>query len=481
MELARFETMHENSRGRFASQSEEDEHLEYHSDTLEEPTFPQVLGAPQKNVKLQKMHKTCRKKCKKKRSSVAGGAAGSKIANSDGSPLSGIHKNIQQRRSDHFSPNLTDSSIVSSNDSRSRFPCDDAFESPKTGRYLQAQFNDDNEKLLSGFYDDEDDDRDEPKVLKYIDTHCHLDLLFHRTKCLNKCDEYSLDDFRMKPEIVRTWSPNFGGCITDFCFPEDNSYSKALNSVKKCDDVWTAIGCHPHSADKYTTQLEAQIYQLASDPKVVAVGEMGLDESKKLLVVMSKFGISSNKTNSDQSTAEESVVASNPFDDPPCSQNRVQQRPFCPFVMYPGGPVPPIMMGQHRPAPRLMYLPPRPIAPYGFENAMHLQHMGVGPIPGMMEPRMYPPDQAMIRSSNPNAPPTYICKICRLEIHDNEQSVFCGLYCKRFFHRTCVGLAEDAWQALIVEAQAEWICDSCFLQQGRPMVRMPPNVQLQLN
>jgi len=43
------------------------------------------------------------------------------------------------------------------------------------------------------------------------------------------------------------------------------------------DDVWCAVGFHPHEAKDCDDAAFAKIERLASDPKVVAIGECGLD------------------------------------------------------------------------------------------------------------------------------------------------------------------------------------------------------------
>lgn len=43
------------------------------------------------------------------------------------------------------------------------------------------------------------------------------------------------------------------------------------------DDVWCAVGFHPHEAKECDDAAFAEIERLANDPKVVAIGECGLD------------------------------------------------------------------------------------------------------------------------------------------------------------------------------------------------------------
>jgi TatD DNase family protein len=43
------------------------------------------------------------------------------------------------------------------------------------------------------------------------------------------------------------------------------------------DDVWCALGCHPHEAAKWRRGDQQRLRALLADPKAVAVGECGLD------------------------------------------------------------------------------------------------------------------------------------------------------------------------------------------------------------
>lgn len=99
--------------------------------------------------------------------------------------------------------------------------------------------------------------------------------------------------------------------------------------------------------------------------------------------------------------------------------------------------------------------------------------MGVGPKPMTMGGgKMYPPGQPMVfNPQNPNAPPIYPCGMCHKEVNDNDEAVFCESGCNFFFHRTCVGLTEAAFQMLNKEVFAEWCCDKCVSSKHIPMVK----------
>ncbi|MAY82411.1 MAG: hydrolase TatD [Deltaproteobacteria bacterium] len=55
------------------------------------------------------------------------------------------------------------------------------------------------------------------------------------------------------------------------------SAARALAVADRHDDVWASVGVHPHDADQWTEERWAELEQMASSPRVVALGEMGLD------------------------------------------------------------------------------------------------------------------------------------------------------------------------------------------------------------
>src|SRR6478672_7504741 len=52
---------------------------------------------------------------------------------------------------------------------------------------------------------------------------------------------------------------------------------EAVAVAHKHDDVWAAVGFHPHEAKDCDDAAFATIEQLSTDPRVVAIGEIGLD------------------------------------------------------------------------------------------------------------------------------------------------------------------------------------------------------------
>ncbi|MBI2624706.1 TatD family hydrolase [Candidatus Parcubacteria bacterium] len=91
------------------------------------------------------------------------------------------------------------------------------------------------------------------------DTHCHL----------------SFPDYRDDLEAVVARAAEAGiGVInigTDLVMSE-----RAVALANRFPDMWAAVGVHPHHAPDVPAAL-ARLREIAADPKVVAIGEIGLD------------------------------------------------------------------------------------------------------------------------------------------------------------------------------------------------------------
>jgi TatD DNase family protein len=57
---------------------------------------------------------------------------------------------------------------------------------------------------------------------------------------------------------------------------------KALETVKRYEDVFMAVGCHPHEASKMREGDLESLAELTKDSRVVAIGEIGLDFYRNL-------------------------------------------------------------------------------------------------------------------------------------------------------------------------------------------------------
>ncbi|XP_072276579.1 putative deoxyribonuclease TATDN2 isoform X2 [Pyxicephalus adspersus] len=124
-------------------------------------------------------------------------------------------------------------------------------------------------------------DYNTPKFLRegFIDTHCHLDMLFARLQ-----HKHSFADLRK--QYASTFPSEFQGCITDYCDPRTLERLPWRNVLNE-NLVWGAFGCHPHFAQYYTSELQEEMMQAMRHPKAIAYGEMGLDYSHKCSTTMS--------------------------------------------------------------------------------------------------------------------------------------------------------------------------------------------------
>ena len=94
-----------------------------------------------------------------------------------------------------------------------------------------------------------------------IDTHCHLD----RDPLHASVDEV----------LARARAAGVVRCITIGTSVASSTASVAL--AARYPDVYAAVGIHPHDAETVTDESLAAIEALAQAPKVVAIGEVGLD------------------------------------------------------------------------------------------------------------------------------------------------------------------------------------------------------------
>lgn len=95
----------------------------------------------------------------------------------------------------------------------------------------------------------------------YVDSHCHLN------------DEAYKDDL----EAVIEDAINSGVCYLNVIGYDLESSKKAIELANKYKEVYTTIGIHPENIEGLDFDVLDEIKKLASDPKVIAIGEIGLD------------------------------------------------------------------------------------------------------------------------------------------------------------------------------------------------------------
>lgn len=101
-----------------------------------------------------------------------------------------------------------------------------------------------------------------PPVLRgLIDTHCHLDyapMADDVGAALQRAHEVGVD------QVMHI------GCSVDRLDP-------ALALTQAHPEVFASLGIHPHDAISYDDAVEARLESMLADPRVLAVGETGLD------------------------------------------------------------------------------------------------------------------------------------------------------------------------------------------------------------
>lgn len=115
--------------------------------------------------------------------------------------------------------------------------------------------------------------RREPRLEGFIDTHCHLDMLYSKLAFKGTFTKF-------RKIYSSSFPKEFQGCISDFCDPRTLTDCLWEDLLKE-DLVWGAFGCHPHFARYYNESQERKLLQALRHPKAVAFGEMGLDYSHK--------------------------------------------------------------------------------------------------------------------------------------------------------------------------------------------------------
>jgi len=108
-----------------------------------------------------------------------------------------------------------------------------------------------------------------------IDTHCHIHEAAGTDDVAKRWHEAGI--FDTAPLIQQAQVAGVTRLLCVGCTPEDSRLAVGL--AKEHDGVWAAIGIHPHETKLYSErQSDIQRFaDLARQPKVVGIGECGLD------------------------------------------------------------------------------------------------------------------------------------------------------------------------------------------------------------
>jgi TatD DNase family protein len=96
-----------------------------------------------------------------------------------------------------------------------------------------------------------------------VDTHCHL-------------DDSKFDEDR-EQAIERALAAGVGRMMAIGTGNGPPDLEVAVRLAERYDFIYATVGVHPHDASKATEETFARLRELAAHPKVLAIGEIGLD------------------------------------------------------------------------------------------------------------------------------------------------------------------------------------------------------------
>ncbi|MXP42767.1 YchF/TatD family DNA exonuclease [Altererythrobacter soli] len=94
-----------------------------------------------------------------------------------------------------------------------------------------------------------------------IDSHCHLEY-----------DGLAEDQSGV---LNRARAAGVGGFLN--ISTRQTEWARVVATAEREPDVWASIGIHPHEADQHADFGEAALLEAAQHPKVIGIGETGLD------------------------------------------------------------------------------------------------------------------------------------------------------------------------------------------------------------
>lgn len=96
-------------------------------------------------------------------------------------------------------------------------------------------------------------------MTRFVDSHCHLGM--------SETTETEI--------LARARAAGVRGFLVPGTHGGDAPGAVAV--AQRHDDVWAAVGFHPHEAKDFDAAAEEAIRALAREPRVIAIGEVGLD------------------------------------------------------------------------------------------------------------------------------------------------------------------------------------------------------------
>ncbi len=100
--------------------------------------------------------------------------------------------------------------------------------------------------------------------MQFVDSHCHID-----GKRFDD-DREEVIQRALDAGVVSMLNIGTGS-------PAGNSFEESVELAGRFEQIYAAVGIHPHDADEYSPEVEERLRLLTKEPKVVAWGEIGLD------------------------------------------------------------------------------------------------------------------------------------------------------------------------------------------------------------
>jgi len=128
-----------------------------------------------------------------------------------------------------------------------------------------------------------------PSNVSWIDTHCHLESIVHRTwrgganpPVSNSEPQWTLTD------LVELWPQKLEGCICNCvfrspythkrpCLSEWSWLERNIHCFNEGSRLWFTVGIHPHDAHSWNGDAETFMREYAMHPRCVGIGECGGD------------------------------------------------------------------------------------------------------------------------------------------------------------------------------------------------------------
>ncbi len=97
----------------------------------------------------------------------------------------------------------------------------------------------------------------------FVDSHAHLD-----------SDQFQSD---LQEVLARAGKAKVTGILAIGCLGPHPSTAELILDLTRRDGLWGAVGIHPHDARLFSEATLASVLRLMAHPKVVGLGEIGLD------------------------------------------------------------------------------------------------------------------------------------------------------------------------------------------------------------